>query len=85
MATEKHIEGFEVIDLDKFTLADLGEIKNPALRNALLDAVLTPGGDVAVGHQNHGSHGDHTTDSSRFIEMEFLAKKGRDVGQAKGA
>ena len=67
------------IDLNNISLADLGKITNPALRNALVDVVTTP--DAAIGHQNHGSHSDHSTDSGRFLELDFASRRaGRDVG-----
>jgi hypothetical protein len=63
------------IDINKLTLAEVARFKNPAVRDALIDMLKNPG-DLAASHQNHGSHADHSTSSSRFLELELLAKGG---------
>jgi hypothetical protein len=61
------------LDADKLTIADIKKLKDPALREALLDR-LKRRGDVVASHQNHGSHADHSTSAERFSELEFAKK-----------
>jgi hypothetical protein len=63
------------IDINKLTVADVARFKNPAVRDALVEMIKNPG-DLASSHQNHGSHADHSTNASRFLELELLAKSG---------
>jgi hypothetical protein len=62
---------FDQIDLSSITLDDLKEIKNGKLRDALIELVKSPESLVASGHQNHGSHTNHGTDASKFIDLEL--------------
>jgi predicted transcriptional regulator len=70
----------ENIDLSKITLADLGRLKSPALRDALVDLARRPGGVEAFGHQNHGSHSNHGTESAKFLELQFALEKAKSIG-----
>jgi hypothetical protein len=64
MSTEilKNLEG---LDFTKLTLDDVKSIKNPALRTALLSALLRPTAEAS--HQNHNSH----SDSSGILDSEL--------------
>lgn len=64
------------LDLRKVTLEHLRQIRNPALRDALVDLVRTPAGDVALGHQNHGSHSNHSTEAVDFLRIQFGSEAG---------
>lgn len=65
----------DAIDLSAVTLEDLKKLSNSSLRDALLDIIRRPGDMAASGHQNHGSHTNHGTESSRFLDSEFIAKQ----------
>jgi len=67
------LKELERIDLAKMTVADLARLRSPALRDALLEAVRRVN-VAAYGHQNHGSHTNHGTESSQFLEIEFSRK-----------
>ncbi len=73
MADEKNPKSvFEQIDLSKVSLQDLMTLKNSSVRDALVEMVRNPDSIAASGHQNHGSHENHNTDSSKFLETEFV-------------
>lgn len=61
---------FDNIDFTKLTVEDINKIENLSMRNALLDAIRRRD-DLAASHQNHGSHGDHTTSSLADMQLEF--------------
>ena len=61
----------EQVDLSKVTLNDLRQLRNPALREALLELVRFPDDVLALGHQNHGSHSNHSTESAEFLRLRF--------------
>lgn len=65
----------ETIDLSKVTLEDLRVMKNPSFRDALVSLIRNPGDLARIGHQNHGSHGDHSTDAARFIDIGNVEKR----------
>ncbi len=77
MAREEREEivKLEQIDLSKVTLEDLKRLRNPSLREALLDLVRLPDDVLALGHQNHGSHSNHTTESAEFLDLQFKADR----------
>jgi hypothetical protein len=64
------------LDLSSLSVADIKSLKNPVLKAALMDLVRR-GMDLAASHQNHGSHGDHSTASERFLELDFLRRFAR--------
>jgi hypothetical protein len=70
----------EAIDLASVTLEDLRVLKNSGVRDALIEMIRNPESLLASGHQNHGSHSNHSTDAAKFLETEFvkdlLTKKG---------
>ena len=68
--------GLEDLDLEKISIGDIRGLKNTVLRDALLDA-LQRRIDPMASHQNHGSHSDHNTDSSKLIELEYLGRRAR--------
>ena len=63
------------IDLSKVTLEELKRLRNPSLRDALLDLVRLPDDVLALGHQNHGSHSNHTTESAEFLDLKFKTER----------
>ncbi len=67
----EEIVKLEQIDLSKVTLEDLKRLRNPSLREALLDLVRFPDDVLAWGHQNHGSHSNHSTESAEFLALKF--------------
>jgi hypothetical protein len=67
----------EQFELSNITLEDLRLLKNSAVRDALVEMVRNPGSLVASGHQNHGSHENHSTDASRFLETIFIQNLAR--------
>lgn len=75
MTEPNPIEALANIDLKNLSAADVAKIDNPVIRNALIQIMKTPL-DVAASHQNHGSHGDHSKNAARFLELEFLAQRG---------
>jgi hypothetical protein len=77
MADDPHPR-LDQIDLSSITLQDLRKLKNPALKNALTDLVRMPDDLMAIGHQNHSSHGDHATaPAAEFRKMTFRPEEAR--------
>jgi hypothetical protein len=53
------LKKLESIDLSQFTVSDVKQVKNDALRRSLMEALRFQEG--VNSHQNHISHADHTT------------------------
>lgn len=76
MASEQPRGSLDQIDLSKVTLNELRQLRNPALREALLQLARMPDDVLALGHQNHGSHSNHSTESAEFLRLQFRGGAG---------
>jgi hypothetical protein len=72
MADSEANSRLEQVDLSRISLEDLRTLKNSAVRDALLEMIRNPQGLLASGHQNHGSHGNHSTDAASFLNKEIV-------------
>jgi hypothetical protein len=84
MAESEGTSKLEQVDLSSISLEDLRSLKNSAIRDALLEMIRNPQGLLATGHQNHGSHGNHSTDAASFVQKELLQSAVRGAGETKG-
>lgn len=54
-------DDLEKLDLSKLTLSDVAGVKNESLKKVLASAVEHGSKIGTDSHQNHASHGDHST------------------------
>jgi hypothetical protein len=74
------IRKLEQLDLSKISLADLKDVKNPVMRNALLQMIGAV--DIAVTRPEHTSHGSHTSHlKSQLTLIDFEVNPQRGGGR----